>query len=192
MHAFDKFHSFLISTKVIVYTDHSVIKYLIAKKDAKPRLIRWVLLLQEFDLEIRGKKGSENQVVDHLSWLEHDSQGMDITLINKTFPNEQLLHIGHKKLPWYANYVNFIVSNLLPLNLTFQQKKKFFHDVKYYMWDKLFLFKQSADEIIKRCILEGEVGNLLRQCHSSKYGSFWRRQNSTQSVSIRFVSAIFV
>jgi hypothetical protein len=65
--AFKKFRSYIVNSKVIVYTDHAAIKYLLAKKDAKPRLIRWILLLQEFDVEIRDKKGVENVVVDHLS-----------------------------------------------------------------------------------------------------------------------------
>ncbi|KAL4303456.1 hypothetical protein GQ457_10G011730 [Hibiscus cannabinus] len=69
--AFDKFRSYLIGTKVIVHTDHSAIKYLLSKKDAKPRLIRWILLLQEFDIEIIDRKGTENQVADHLSRLEN-------------------------------------------------------------------------------------------------------------------------
>lgn len=54
---FEKFKAYLVGTKVVVYTNHAAIKYLIDKKNAKPRLIRWVLLLQEFDLEIRDKRG---------------------------------------------------------------------------------------------------------------------------------------
>jgi hypothetical protein len=65
--AFEKIRSYIVNSKVIVYTEHAAIKYLLAKKDAKPRLIRWILLLQEFDVEIRDKKGVENVVTDHLS-----------------------------------------------------------------------------------------------------------------------------
>jgi hypothetical protein len=60
-----------VNSKVIIYTDHTDIKYLLAKKDAKPRLIRWILLLQEFDVEICDKKGVENVVADHLSRMNH-------------------------------------------------------------------------------------------------------------------------
>ena len=70
MFSFDKLRPYLIGNKVIMFIDHSAIKYLMTKKDAKPRLIRWVLLLQEFNVEIRDKKGSKNMVVDHLSRLE--------------------------------------------------------------------------------------------------------------------------
>jgi hypothetical protein len=58
-----------MGAKVIVYTDLAALKYLLNKKVAKPRLIRWILLFHEFDLEIENKKGVENSVVDHLSCM---------------------------------------------------------------------------------------------------------------------------
>ncbi|CAN6720978.1 unnamed protein product [Malus baccata var. baccata] len=88
--ALDKFRSYLIGTKVIVFTDHVALKYLFTKKEAKPRLIRWMLLLQEFDIEIRDKKGSENVVADHLSRMVHNEESLPIV---ETLPDEQLMSI---------------------------------------------------------------------------------------------------
>ena len=91
--------------KVVVHIDHSAIKYLMTKKDAKPRLIRWVLLLQEFDVEIKDKKGTENLVADHLSRLE--GAGDDVS-VNDEFPDEKLLAIEDKReVPWFVDYVNY-------------------------------------------------------------------------------------
>ncbi|CAN6576899.1 unnamed protein product [Malus baccata var. baccata] len=95
--ALDKFRSYLIGTKVIVYTDHAALKYLLTKKEAKPRLIRWMLLLQEFDIEIRDKKGSENVVADHLSRMVHEEHEHDVP-IPETFPDEQLLSIECQRM----------------------------------------------------------------------------------------------
>src|SRR4051812_12578448 len=67
VYAFDKFRSYLLGSKIIVYTDYSALKYLFAKQESKSRLLRWILLFREFDLEIRDKKGCENTVADHLS-----------------------------------------------------------------------------------------------------------------------------
>ena len=83
--SFDTFRPYLIENKVIVHIDHSAIKYLLSKKDAKPRLIRWVLLLQEFDVEIKDKKGIEKLVAYHLSRLEGPKNEIQI---NDNFPNE--------------------------------------------------------------------------------------------------------
>ena len=116
--AFEKFRPYLIGNKVVVHTDHSAIKYLMTKKDAKPRLIRWVLLLPEFDLEIKDKKRTENLVADHLSWLEGVS---DEVQVNGDFPDEQLLAIeGKRAIPWFADYVNYLVAKVIPLEFSYQ------------------------------------------------------------------------
>ena len=101
-----------------MHTDHSAIKYLMTKKDAKPRLIRWVLLLQEFDLEIKDNRVTENIVTDHLSRLE----GLrDEVHVNDDFPDEQLLAIEDTKLiPWFADYVNYLVAKVIPPEFSYQ------------------------------------------------------------------------
>ena len=96
--AFDKFIAYLVGTKVIVYTDHSVIMYLILKKCTKPRLIRWILLLQEFDLEIKNRKCIDNQVIYHLSRLETNASTLTKQDMIETFPNEQLPMIQHAQI----------------------------------------------------------------------------------------------
>ena len=122
---FDKLRAYLVGTKMTVYIDHSAIKYLISKKDVKLRLIKWILLLQEFDLEIKDNKGTENQVADHLSRLKADASTLTKQDITKTFSNEQLLMIQHAQMlqqfgfPWYADFANCLVSGLLPLNLSY-------------------------------------------------------------------------
>jgi len=83
---FEKFRSYLIGSHVIVYTDHYALKYLFSKKDAKPTLVRWILFLQEFDCEIRDKKGSENLVANHLSRILYDRESE--SSISECFPDE--------------------------------------------------------------------------------------------------------
>ncbi|KAM2339267.1 hypothetical protein ACFX1X_018870 [Malus domestica] len=168
--ALDKFRSYLIGSKVIVYTDHSVLKYLLSKKDAKPRLIRWVLLLQEFDLEIRDKKGSENVVADHLSRIVHHEGDNDLVPISETFPDEQLFTINSSVTPWYADYVNYLVSDIMPPDLTWQQKKRFISLVRLYYWDEPYLWKHCPDQCIRRCVPDDEMEEILRHCHSLACG----------------------
>ena len=104
---------------MIVYTDHVAVRYLLAKKDSKPRLIWSILLLQEFDVEIKDRKGTEDQVADHLSRLvDHGKSSLDSTLINEFFPDEQLFAIQEEE-PWYADIVNFLVSKVIPPELSY-------------------------------------------------------------------------
>nr|GEZ90805.1 reverse transcriptase domain-containing protein [Tanacetum cinerariifolium] len=97
VYAFDKFRSYLITNKSIVYTDHSALKYLFTKKDAKARLLRWILLLQNFDFKVIDTKGAENYAADHLSRLENPYENVfDPKEINETFPLESLNKVAHQ------------------------------------------------------------------------------------------------
>ena len=128
MFSFNTFRPYVIRNKVIVFTDHSGIKYLMIKNDAKPILIRWVLLLQEFDVEIQDKKGFENMVVDHLSRLEIlEKVQKNQVQIDETFPDERILALSYAEIsPWFADIDNYLVAGIIPSELTFQQKKRFF------------------------------------------------------------------
>src|SRR4051812_42677910 len=84
----DKFRQYIVDSKVIIHTDHAAIKYLMEKKDAKPSLIRWVLLLQEFDFKIVDRKGANNLVADNHSRIEDIPH--DLIPVNDSFPDEQL------------------------------------------------------------------------------------------------------
>ncbi|GJV13750.1 reverse transcriptase domain-containing protein [Tanacetum coccineum] len=133
VYAFEKFRSYLVLSKTIVYTDHSALKYLFNKQHAKLRLIRWVLLLQEFSIEIRNKKGAENLAADHLSRLENSYQGDRVGMeINDNFSHESLSMISlnpDNKPPWFADIANYLVGNVLVKGMSSQQKKKFFKDI---------------------------------------------------------------
>ncbi|GJT76247.1 reverse transcriptase domain-containing protein [Tanacetum coccineum] len=156
-------------TTVKVYTDHSAIKYLFAKKDAKARLMRWILLLQEFDVEIRDKKGAENLAADHLSRLENPHQNeFENKEITETFPLETLGSVALRddSTPWFADFANYHAGNFIVKGMSSQQKNKFFKDVKHYFWDDPFLFKICADQVIRRCVLGQEAFDILKACHS--------------------------
>ena len=104
VYALDKFRAYLVGSDIIIFTDHSTLKYLLTKQNAKARLIRWVLLLQEFNMQIRDKKGVENVVADHL-WRLKIAHNTHNPPINDEFPKESLLLV--ENTPWYAHIANY-------------------------------------------------------------------------------------
>nr|GFB95362.1 reverse transcriptase domain-containing protein [Tanacetum cinerariifolium] len=112
VYAFEKFRPYLVLSKSIVYTDHSALKYILSKQDAKPRLLRWVLLLQEVDITICDKKGSENLAADHLSRLENPHKDvLENKDINENFILETLGSIYSGSTSWFADIANFHGGN---------------------------------------------------------------------------------
>ncbi|KAG9444524.1 hypothetical protein H6P81_015864 [Aristolochia fimbriata] len=164
--AFEKFRSCLIGSKVIVWTDHAALRYLFAKKDSKPRLIRWILLLQEFDIEIKDKKGAENVVANHLSRLEAKNQEGEVS---ELFPDEQLCQVKTllPKVPWFADIANFICNKWVPKYFTYQQRKKLMTDSKHYNWEDPFLYKICPDQVFRRYVQSCDrcqrTGNISRR-----------------------------
>nr|GEU36906.1 reverse transcriptase domain-containing protein [Tanacetum cinerariifolium] len=174
VYAFEKFRSYLIMNKSIVYTDHSALKYPFAKKDANARLRRWVLLLQEFDFKVLDTKGAENLAADHLSRLENPHQNvLNPKEINESFPLETLNLISSRdsqSTSWFADFANYHAGNFIVKGMTSQQKSKFFKDVKHYFWDDPYLFKIYADQVIRRCVHGKEALDILVACHNGPTG----------------------
>ncbi|GJX17261.1 hypothetical protein Tco_0218093, partial [Tanacetum coccineum] len=144
------FHDMIEKTMEVFMDDFSgpflLIKYLFAKKDAKARLMRWILLLQEFDVEIRDKKGAENLA---------DRTSLRLRTLTK------------------INFANYHAGNFIVKGMSTQQKNKFFKDVKHYFWDDPFLFKICADQVIRRCVSGQEAFDILKACHSGPTGGHY-------------------
>ncbi|GJR19587.1 reverse transcriptase domain-containing protein [Tanacetum coccineum] len=131
-------------SKSIVYTDHSALKYLLAKQDAKPRLLRWILLTPRIDVEIRDNNGADrNLAARHLSRLENPHQSeLEKKEITETFPLETLGMVtfrGDDNAPWFADFANYHAGNFVIKGMSSQQKRKFFKDGK-----KLLTFLKLA------------------------------------------------
>ncbi|GKB47324.1 reverse transcriptase domain-containing protein [Tanacetum coccineum] len=149
--AFENFQSYMVLSKTIVHTNHSALRHLFKKHDAKPRLICWILLLQEFDIEIKDKKCTENVVVHYLSRIENDETSDD-SEVDDNFPGETLMEINTGDEPWFADFANYLVCDIIAKGTTYQQKNKFFSDLKHYFWEESYLFKVCSDGMIRRCV----------------------------------------
>ncbi|GJY89075.1 reverse transcriptase domain-containing protein [Tanacetum coccineum] len=146
VYAFEKLWPYLVLSKTIVYTDHSALKYLLAKQDAKPRLLR----------------------------LENPYQGdLKKKEINETFPFKTIGMIsfhGNYSTSWFADIANYHAGNFVVKGMSSQQKKKFFKDVRHYFWDDPYLFRIVADQVIRRCVHGQEAVDVLTACHNRPTG----------------------
>ena len=121
--ACEKFRPYILMSQGIIHTNHAAIKYLMAKKEAKPRLIRWALLLQDFDLEIKDKKGCDNVIADHLSRVEKPAIQEEEREIAENFPDEQLFQLSFQS-PWYADIVKFLACGIMPPDSATSREKR--------------------------------------------------------------------
>ncbi|GKA52281.1 reverse transcriptase domain-containing protein [Tanacetum coccineum] len=158
VHAFEKFWSYLIMNKSIVYTDHSALKYLFAKKDAKARLLRWVLLLQECDFKVIDMKGAENYTADHLSRLENP------TLV-------------------VCDYAITIAGNfIIKENVKLSTENKFSKMSNTILGRTFSVFKTCVDQVIRRCVSGQEAVDILIACHSGPTGGHYGANYTAKKV----------
>ncbi|KAK8690607.1 hypothetical protein V6N13_074138 [Hibiscus sabdariffa] len=123
---------------------------------------------REFDIEVKDRKGTENQVADHIS--RHDNphnQDKDME-ISDSFPDEKIL--SATAIPWYVDIVNFLVSGIVPPDLSSHSRKKFRHDAKFFYRVESYLFKQCADQVLRRCVPEEEHKDIMYHCHDASCG----------------------
>ncbi|RDX98329.1 hypothetical protein CR513_18767, partial [Mucuna pruriens] len=168
--ALDKFRPHLLGFKVIIFSDHAALKYLLKKPDAKPRLIRWMLFLD--------KKGVDNAVADHLSRIEREP---DLMPIRDDFLDEQLLHMD-TSTPWFTNICNFIVASQFPPEASWLYKEKIKSDAKYYIWDDPYLWKRSSDQVICKYISDSEISSILHFFHAIAGGGHHKSTQIAQKV----------
>ncbi|XP_028215027.1 uncharacterized protein LOC114397109 [Glycine soja] len=180
MFALEKFRSYLVGSMIVIYTDHATIKYLLRKAYSKPRLIRCILLLQEFDLVIKDKKGSKNVVADHLSRLVNEDVTSKEAEIRDKFLDESLFLIAGR--PWFADMANYKATGVIPKDLNWQQRKRFFYDARHYVWDDPHFFKVGADNLLRRCVTSEEAKGILWHCHNSPCGGHYGGDKTTTKV----------
>nr|GEV41463.1 reverse transcriptase domain-containing protein [Tanacetum cinerariifolium] len=166
VYAFEKFRSYLIMNKSIVYTDHSALKYLFAKKDLKTRFLCWVLLLQEFTFKVIDTKGAENLVADHLSRLENPHQNvLDPKEINESFPLETLNLVstcGNSSTLWLADFENYHAENFV-VKACRPNKKANSLRMKPLTFSRLAIMDPLEDTMAqitqpRRCLIQDSIG----------------------------------
>ena len=177
----DKFCAYLIGSPIVIFTNHAALKYIFTKNDAKARLIRWILLLQEFYLTIKDKKGVENAMADHLSRLVFE-ESMETLPIYDEFPDEHMFSITN--LPGYAHIVNYLATREIPLEWSAQDKRKFLFEVHNFYWDDPNLFKYCPKQILRRCVPNDEIVNVLDFYHSQACGGHFSIKKTVTNISL--------
>ncbi|GJW32495.1 DNA-directed DNA polymerase [Tanacetum coccineum] len=128
-----------------------------------------------------GKKGTENVAADHLSRIDNDETSDDSDA-DDNFSGETLMEITTNDIPWFADFANYLVGDIIPKGMTYQQKNKFFSDLKNYIWEDPYLFKVCSDGMIRRCVSGPETRTTLDQCHHRPTGGHYGPNTTAKKV----------
>ena len=171
--AFEKFRSYILNSKVIVYTDHAAIRYLVSKKESKPRLMRWVLMLQKFDLEIRDKKGVENSVADHLSRLESSSTEP----IRDEMQQEQLFAAFDRRENWMMDIIKGFKGQTDLMNKNTRKRVK--SEMRKFIWADPYLYRYCEGwSSTEMCTQRRKSKHFSKMSFFGLWGTLWLLQNT--------------
>ncbi|GJT95937.1 reverse transcriptase domain-containing protein [Tanacetum coccineum] len=123
----------------------------------------------------------KNVAADHLSRIENDEKSDDDE-IDDNFPGETLMEISTRDIPWFADFANYLVGDIMPKGMTYQQKNKFFSDLRNYFWEDPYLFKVCSDGMIRRCVSGPETHTILDQCHHGPTGGHYGPTTTAKKV----------
>ncbi|GJV30849.1 reverse transcriptase domain-containing protein [Tanacetum coccineum] len=137
--------------------------------------------MKEFDIKIKDRKGIENVVANHLSIIEKEETSDD-SEVDDNFPGETLMEINTEDDLWFADFANYLVSDIIPKGMMYQQKNKFFSDIKHYFWEEPYIFKVCSDGMIRRCVSRPETRTILDQCHPGPTNGHYRPNTTAKKV----------
>eukprot|EP00253_Pinus_taeda_P014627 PITA_14627 len=176
VHSLNRFRHYITGYQKFVHTDHIAIRYLMNKPDVNAHIIRWLLLLQQFDLTIVDKSGKENVVVDFLSRL--DLPAGEEGTVDDQMTDEHLFAISVLS-PWFADIANYLVSAQFPPHLSSKEKSRIVRKSAPFTWIGGNLFKLNPDQILRHCVREEEVFDILLTCHNGPCGGHFAAKRTT-------------
>lgn len=166
IYAIKKFRHYITGYEIFVHTDYSAIRFLLNKPITNGRVTRWLSLLQEFNITIIDKPGKENLVADFLSRI---NIGSDALPINDDFPDEHIFAVS-THAPWFVDIANYLATGKLPSHLSPHLKRRVIQQSANYSWVGSDLFRTGPDLIIRRCVREDEIADILHACHDGPCG----------------------
>jgi hypothetical protein len=151
------------------------------------RITRWLLLMQEFNITFLNRPGKENQVADFCQ----DSSPGEIVPVSDNFPDEHLFAIT-VKTPWFADIANYLSSGKLPSISPQTEKKKIIRESARYSWVDGDLFYTGFRSIIRKCVRQDEILDILKACHDEPCGGHFADKDSIQNIQFRLLLAIYL
>ena len=178
VYACKKFRHYVLGYHTTFITDHDCLKFLANQTDLSRRLACWMLLLQEYDFEVKVTPGKQHVNADYLSRLQHPEEG---ETLSDNFPDEHLFHLQTQDSLYY-DIVQFMTKGIIPSKLTKHQLCVFYQKVGPYTLVKGVLHKLCNDGKIRRCLETLEAGKVIQQLHDKSAGGHFGVDSTTKKI----------